>query len=150
METIQLLPYSESLRPAILAVWERAVLATHDFLSQPDFEAIKKEVLAINFQDFEVFCLLKGGTVVGFVGIADRKIEMLFVDPAHTRQGFGAQLLDFAVTACHADRLDVNAQNKGALAFYQAQGFEKYAWTELDDQGRSYPLWRMRLGRLER
>jgi putative acetyltransferase len=145
MEGVNLVPYAEHLRPGILMVWERSVTATHHFLGQADFMAIKEEVQGIHFQDFEVYCLLHGDAVSGFLGVADRKIEMLFMDPAYRRQGHGAQLLRFAVESLQAIKLDVNAQNTDAVAFYEAQGFEKYELTDKDDQGRDYPLWRMRL-----
>ena len=137
--------YQDEYRPQLLSVWERSVQATHHFLSPEDFEAIKTLVQGFDFHQLEVFCLLERTGLLGFIGIADRKIEMLFLDPASIGQGLGAKLIRFAIDELGADKVDVNEQNEAAAAFYRKQGFETYERTELDDQGKPYPLLRMRL-----
>jgi putative acetyltransferase len=137
--------YSQQYRQEILNVWERAVLATHDFLTPTDFDEIKELVANINFNDFQVFCLTDQNSVLGFIGVADKKVEMLFIDPIYFGQGIGKQLLTFAVEELNADKVDVNEQNTKALKFYQKFGFETFERTEKDDQGRDYPLLRMKL-----
>ncbi len=82
---------------------------------------------------------------MGFIGVADNKIEMLFLDPKCFGQGYGLKLLNFAVEELNADKLDVNEQNTKALRFYQKFGFEIFERTDKDDQGRNYPLLRMKL-----
>lgn len=83
--------------------------------------------------------------VLGFIGVADKKIEMLFLEPKYFGQGLGLKLLDFAVKELKADKLDVNEQNEKALKFYQKFGFQTFDRTDKDDQGRSYPILRMKL-----
>ena len=137
--------YSDIHKQQILTVWEKSVLATHDFLAPNDFEEIKESVSNINFNDFEVFSLTKENLVLGFIGVADKKVEMLFLDPHFFGQGLGLQLLNFAVKELKADKVDVNEQNSKAVKFYQKFGFETFERTEKDDQGRNYPLLRMKL-----
>lgn len=137
--------YSEKYQEQILAVWEKSVLATHDFLTSTDFVEIKKLVNNINFNDFQVFCLTKKNVVLGFIGVADKKVEMLFIDPKYFGQGLGQKLLSFAVKELNADKVDVNEQNINALKFYQKFGFETFERTDKDEQGRNYPLLRMKL-----
>jgi len=137
--------YTDIYRLQILNVWEKAVLATHHFLSSTDFEEIKELVTNINFSDFEVFCLTKKNLVVGFIGVADKKVEMLFIDPKFFGQGLGYQLLNFAAKELKADKVDVNEQNPKGVKFYQKFGFETFERTNKDDQGRNYPLLRMKL-----
>ena len=137
--------YNEIYKQQVLAIWEQSVLATHDFLTRPDFQEIKQLVESINFNDLQVFCLTNENLVLGFIGVADKKIEMLFVDPKYFGQGLGQKLLSFAVSELTADKLDVNEQNIKALKFYQKFGFETFERTEKDDQGRNYPLLRMKL-----
>lgn len=139
--------YIDIHRQQILTVWEKSVLATHDFLPPTDFEEIKELVTNINFNDFEVFCLTKGNLILGFIGVADKKVEMLFLDPKFFGQGLGFQLLNFAVKELKADKVDVNEQNPKAVKFYQKFGFETFERTDKDDQGRNYPLLRMKLVR---
>ncbi|OWK73084.1 GNAT family N-acetyltransferase [Flavobacteriaceae bacterium JJC] len=99
----------------------------------------------INFNDFQVFCLTKESLVLGFIGVADRKVEMLFIDPQYFGQGLGQKLLSFAVKELNADQVDVNEQNRKALQFYLKFGFETFERTDKDEQGRNYPLLRMKL-----
>lgn len=138
-------PYTDTYRQQVLTIWEKSVLATHDFLTSADFEEIKELVSDINFNDFQVFCLTKKNLVLGFVGVSDKKVEMLFIDPKYFGQGLGQKLLSFAVKELNADKLDVNEQNEKALKFYHKFGFETFERTNKDDQGRNYPLLRMQL-----
>lgn len=138
-------PYSDTYRQQVLTIWKKSVLATHDFLTSSDFEEIKELVNNINFNDFQVFCLTKKNLVLGFIGVADKKVEMLFIDPKYFGQGLGQKLLSFAVTELNADKLDVNEQNERALKFYRKFGFKIIERTNKDDQGRNYPLLRMQL-----
>lgn len=143
--SFEIKPYNDHYKQQVLTIWERSVLATHDFLTPADFEAIKELVGSINFNDFQVFCLVNGNLVAGFIGIADYKIEMLFLDPEYFGQGLGQMLLSYAVKELKADKVDVNEQNIKALKFYQKFGFETFERTDKDDQGRHYPLLRMKL-----
>ena len=129
----------------MLNVWEQSVLATHEFLTPSDFSEIKEAVQTINFYDFQVYCLTDDELVIGFIGVGDEKIEMLFLDPKYFRRGLGKVLVNFAVNELFANRVDVNVQNVKAVSFYRKFGFETYETTDKDDQGRSYPLFRMKL-----
>ncbi len=66
--------YTDNDREYILNVWEKSVLATHDFLKSTDFIEIKALVQTINFNDLEVYCLRQKSEVAGFIGVAERKI----------------------------------------------------------------------------
>ena len=142
---LEIVEYNDSYREQILAVWENSVLVTHAFLTSSDFEEIKELAKGINFNDFQVFCLVNESVVLGFIGVVNKKVEMLFLDPEYFGQGLGQRLLNFAVKELNADKLDVNEQNTKALKFYQKFGFETFERTDKDDQGRNYPLLRMKL-----
>lgn len=137
--------YSNPHKPQLLAVWEKSVLATHDFLNPQDFISIKEIVKTIDFTAFEVYCMLHQDVVGGFIGVADRKIEMLFLSPDYFGRGLGKQLMEFAIHHLRAYKVDVNEQNLKATEFYKKFGFVTYERTEKDDQGNDYPLLRMRL-----
>lgn len=137
--------YREDFREQLVGVWERSVLATHHFLTPIDFEEIKELVKSIDFNDLDVFCLTFRGKVSGFVGVLERKVEMLFLDPDFFGQGLGKKLLMFALTQLGADKIDVNEQNTKAVEFYQKFGFQTFERSDTDDQGRNYPLLRMKL-----
>ncbi len=143
--TIEIKPFEEKFRNQLLSVWEKSVLATHDFLSPEDFISIKAIVHTINFNLFDVYCLLHENKVVGFIGVAERKVEMLFLDPEYSGKGLGKKLMNFAFTNLHVNKVDVNEQNSNAVEFYKKLGFETFERTEKDDQGKNYPLLRMEL-----
>lgn len=137
--------YTDNDRDQILNIWEKSVLATHDFLNPTDFKEIKQLVQTFNFNDFEVYCLKQNEEVAGFIGLAERKIEMLFFSPEHIGKGLGRKLTDFAFSELKANKVDVNEQNTHAVNFYKKLGFKTYERTEKDDQGKEYPLLKMKL-----
>lgn len=145
MSTFHIKAYHPSDKNQLLSVWEKSVLATHHFLSQEDFVFIKSLLQEMDFEMLNVYCLLHQQKVVGFIGIDEKKIEMLFLDPDYMGQGLGRQLMEFALTDHGATFVDVNEQNPNAVAFYQKFGFTTFERTEKDDLGKDYPLLRMKL-----
>lgn len=141
--------YSGQYKEQVLSVWERSVLATHGFLSQEDFQSIKEIVRKIDFNQFDVFCLIQDDKVLGFLGVAGQKTEMLFLDPDYFGQGLGKVLMNYAINELSVDKVDVNEQNIKAVSFYQHLGFKTYERTDKDDLGKDYPLLRMKLDRQE-
>jgi putative acetyltransferase len=112
-----------------------------------DFQSIKELVETIDFNSFEVYCLVQNSEVAGFLGVAEQKVEMLFLSPGQIGKGFGKKLMDFAITDLKANKVDVNEQNTKAVEFYKKFGFETYERTDKDDQGKDYPLLRLKLKR---
>ncbi len=145
-KAFEIVKYSGKYREQVLSVWEKSVLASHNFLNPADFHSIKEFVNRMDFNDFEVYCLVKKDELTGFVGVAERKIEMLFVSPGYFGKGLGKRLLEFAIAELKADKVDVNEENARATEFYQKVGFKTYERTSKDDQGKNYPLLRMKLG----
>jgi len=144
-EKFEIKEYSDRYRDQVLQVWEKSVLATHHFLNPADFQAIKETVKTIDFNAFEVYCLVQNGVVAGILGVADQKVEMLFLSPDYFGRKLGKKLMDFAINELNADKVDVNEQNTKAVDFYKKFGFKTYERTDKDDQGRDYPLLRMML-----
>lgn len=138
-------PYRENDRSDILSIWQKSVKATHHFLNEADFVAIKAILHAFNFNNLDVHCLFSGEKMLGFIGIANQKIEMLFLDPEYIGKGLGLQLMNFAFNHYHVNAVDVNEQNISALNFYQKAGFKVYDKTEKDELGKSYPILKMKL-----
>lgn len=141
-----ILPYKKAYRNQMLQVWEKSVLATHDFLKKNDFETIRKIVEGIDFEKFTVVCLVdEFGQVIGFLGLMEKKVEMLFLDPTWIGKGLGKLLLKYAIDSCACDEVDVNEQNKGARIFYENAGFEVVTRSEKDGAGMNYPILHMKL-----
>lgn len=144
-DEVEITKYSDNHREQLLEVWEKSVAATHHFLTPQDFREIKDLVHTINFNDFDVYCLMNNSTLLGFLGVAEQKVEMLFLSPDYFGRGLGRELMIFALKTLKADKVDVNEQNENAVSFYKKFGFEVYERTDKDDQGKAYPLLRMKL-----
>ncbi len=134
-------PATTADQPRMTVVWEEAVRATHAFLAEDDilfFRGFLPEV----FGRLDVHVAEREGTVAGFIAIAERHIEALFVAPALHGQGLGRKLLDHVVCAdpSTAWTVDVNEQNPGATRFYERYGFVRIGRSELDASGRPFPL----------
>ncbi|CNC57983.1 acetyltransferase [Yersinia enterocolitica] len=72
---------------------------------------------------------------------------MLFVDAEQRGKGIGKVLLRHAIDEQGADELDVNEQNTQAIKFYKKNGFVTVGRSELDGQGRPYPLLHLKLSK---
>jgi len=145
MKDIEIIKFANNYRNQVLEVWERSVLASHDFLKTEDFEEIKSFVQEINLNELELYLMKIEDTIAGFVGVFEKKIEMLFIAPEYIGRGLGRKLLNFAIFTLNANKVDVNEQNLNAVKFYIKMGFVAYERTEKDDQGKDYPLLRMQL-----
>ena len=141
----EIIPYEENYRSQLISLWERSVLATHDFLKPEDFLSISNIVKSLDFTQLPVFCLVKNKKLIGFLGISGRKVEMLFIDPDFAGQGAGKMLMKFAIQKLQADQVDVNEQNTRAVSFYTKLGFTTLSRSETDSQGLPYPILNMHL-----
>lgn len=80
---------------------------------------------------------------MGFAGINDTNLEMLFVQADVLHQGIGTALLEFVVQNYGVRFVDVNEQNEQARQFYLSRGFMVISCSPVDDQGRPYPILHM-------
>ena len=85
------------------------------------------------------------GELLGFCGVSDGNIEMLFIAPEARGQGVGARLTAYAIEHQGATKVDVNEQNVQALGFYEHVGFAVDSRSPVDGQGKPYPLLHMEL-----
>ena len=121
-------------------LWERSVMATHDFLKEEDFNEIKAALVPDYLPHVDLYAIADNdGVYVGFIGLSLDTIEMLFIDSNRRSQGYGSALIEFAKRR-GATKVDVNEQNPFALDFYKAKGFRIIGRDETDDAGRPYPI----------
>ena len=125
----------------LLEIWESSVKATHLFLSGDEINAIKPYVpQALTDVPALIVAENENGNPVGFMGIADQRLEMLFVSAQERGKGIGKRLLAYGMEQYSIKELTVNEQNPLAKGFYEHMGFEVYKRTALDEQGNPYPL----------
>ena len=142
----EIVPMSKYDYQDVIRVWEDSVRATHDFLSDDDIEFLKPLILN-EYLDAVTLAGIKddAGMVIGFLGVAEGNIEMLFVDPKHRGKSVGSKLLEYAVNSLKATKVDVNEQNGQAVGFYKHRGFNVIGRSPLDGQGKPFPLLHMTL-----
>lgn len=127
-------------------MWEKSVRETHLFLSDYEIKNIKKYVpQALG----GISCLIietnDGENPIAFMGIDDKKLEMLFISPEERGKGLGRKLLEHGIEKYSIKELAVNEQNPLAIGFYEHMGFNVYKRTDLDEQGNHYPILYMKL-----
>lgn len=140
----------EDVRPEyygeMLNVWENSVRATHDFLSEQDIEFFKPIIIEQAFPAVTLKCMKdEQSKIVGFIGVHQQKLEMLFVLNELRGKGIGKELLNFAVKELSVNKVDVNEQNPLAVGFYQYMGFKVISRSPLDDMGKPFPILHMSL-----
>lgn len=133
--------------PILLNIWESSVRATHHFLKEGDVDRLKKMI-----EDQDMFNMVQITTarneaneILGFMGIADHNLEMLFVSAEGRGKGIGKLLIKHAIKNLAVTRVDVNEQNEQAVKFYKHFGFKTVNRSELDAHGNPYPLLHMAL-----
>jgi len=126
--------------PALVAIWRSAVRATHNFLEPADFDRIEGALATDYLPAVTLVVAERDGAAVGFAGVLDGSLEMLFVSDDARGGGVGSALLSEVIAAHGVTRVDVNEQNPGALGFYEHRGFRVTGRSPLDGDGRPYPI----------
>ncbi|MGP5310024.1 GNAT family N-acetyltransferase [Vreelandella alkaliphila] len=130
----------------MLNVWEESVRATHDFISEEDIEFFKPIIIEQAFPAVTLKCVKdKSGSILGFLGAHNSKIEMLFILNEARGKGIGKALLQYAIEQLGATKVDVNEQNPQAVGFYEHMGFKVVSRSPLDDMGKPFPILHMTL-----
>ncbi len=130
----------------LVALWEASVRATHYFLKEEDILYFRPLIRNQYLDVVTLFCFRnEQGIIEGFIGTAEDKIEMLFIDPEVRGKGIGKLLIQFAIQNLGTTRVDVNEQNQQAVGFYQHLGFTIISRSELDGLGKPYPILSMQL-----
>lgn len=123
----------------IKAVWETSVRATHTFLTETDILAYRALFPAC-LRPLRLYCIRKEGSIAGFIGIHEKKVEVLFIRPDMRSKGIGRFLMEYAIQEHQVDQVDVNEQNIPALGFYLRLGFSESGRSETDGLNKPYPL----------
>ena len=141
MKIIEVKDRPTSLIKQLLVVWESSVRATHLFLSADEIESIK-EYVPQALKEIPSLAIIENENQipVGFMGIVEQHLEMLFISHEERGKGLGKELLKYGIEKYSVNDLAVNEQNPLAKGFYEHMGFEVYKRTECDKQGNPYPL----------
>lgn len=146
MKIFEITNRTTAITKELLDIWENSVKATHLFLSNKDIQNIKKYVPeALKEVKHLIIIENENNIPLGFMGIENTKLEMLFIKSNERGKGVGKQLLTYGIEKYNVNELTVNEQNPNAKGFYEHLGFKVYKKTELDEQGNHFPILYMRL-----
>ncbi len=133
--------YSEMLN-----LWEDSVRATHHFITEEDIDFFKPIIIEQAFPAVTLKCIKNSsGLIVGFVGVDESKVEMLFISTAERGKSIGKVLLQYAIKHLDVTKVDVNEQNPLAVGFYEHMGFKVISRSPIDDMGKPFPILHMTL-----
>lgn len=136
---------TNALLEQLTALWKRSVLATHHFLTESDLSELAAYVPEALAHVPQLAVLWENAAPIGFLGMDDRRLKMLFLSPDAMGRGLGGAFLRWGIGRFNIQTVCVNEQNPAALGFYEHLGFRPYKRTPLDEQGRPYPLLYLRL-----
>ncbi len=146
MKIVEVKDRTSFLINQLLDVWEDSVEATHLFLTNQEIKKIKEYVPQALKEVAHLLVIENDdNSIIAFMGIKDRKLEMLFIKNDERRKGLGKRLVNYGIENYSVNELAVNEQNFNAKEFYESMGFRTYKRTELDEQGNPYPILYMRL-----
>ncbi|WP_068778473.1 GNAT family N-acetyltransferase [Paenibacillus sp. GM2] len=128
----------------ILELWERSVIATHHFLAVDDRLKLKEEIPSY-FPNLDVRLWYIEDQLIGFSGVHQSHLEMLFLDPDLTGKGYGTQMIRSLIEDYGVTSVDVNKDNENATRFYLKSSFTVVSEKPTDGEGRPYPILNLKL-----
>ena len=112
MKILEIKEKDSTLIQNLLNIWESSVKATHLFLSDDEIKNIKQYVpRAILEIPILVVAKNETGNPIGFMGISDKSLEMLFIEDKSRGFGIGKMLLNYGMENYSVNNLTVNEQN---------------------------------------
>lgn len=146
MNIVEIKNREKNLIDELLKLWEDSVKATHRFLSNEEIEQIKEYVPeALKEVQYLIIAENEENIPIAFMGINEKRLEMLFVKNNEIGKGIGRQLLTYGIKNYNVNELTVNEQNPNAKGFYEHLGFKVFKRSELDEQGNPYTILYMKL-----
>lgn len=139
-------PYEARDRDQTLSIWLAASRVGHPFLGEEILAEQQVLVRDVYLPNAETWVADDHGQVVGFIGLLGDFVGGLFVAPERHGSGVGRNLIEHAFGLKGALTVEVYAANPIAPDFYRRCGFVEIGRKDHDDEGRPFPLIRMRLG----
>ena len=97
MKILKIKALDQETENKLLVIWESSARATHNFLSDPEINNIKKYVPHALRRVSHLIVAYDENEPVAFMGINDLKLEMLFVDANQRGNGIGKALITYGI-----------------------------------------------------
>lgn len=108
----------------LMEIWLEANLDAHHFLPTDYWHSHWEEVRTVYFPQAETYVWEENGRLEGFLSLMEGSyIGGLFVSKESRGRGIGGVLLEHAKGLSSSLSLDVYAENRGAVRFYERHGF---------------------------
>ena len=127
----------------LLDIWKASVCASHHFLTEPDIARLTPHAESALREIKTLWVVQDKLLPVGFMGVEEEKIEMLFLHPDYFGKGLGKDLVQRAFDKLNVKFVDVNEQNPDAKIFYERMGFKVFKRNEYDSDGNPFPILEM-------
>lgn len=107
----------------MMTIWRAATVVAHDFQTAADLDRDEAMIRNEFVDKTESWTAWDGDRMVGFISLMGEVIVALFVDPKRHRGGIGSALIGH-VNSLHGPLcVEVFAENRNGIAFYEKNGF---------------------------
>ena len=107
----------------VMNIWLSSNIQAHAFIPKEYWIKHFKQVKEM-LPHSTVYVYEGNGSVQGFIGLTEHRIEGIFVAESMRGKGIGTQLLNQAKQLFSSLTLQVYEQNQSALQFYLKEGFQ--------------------------
>ena len=131
--SIQMIPYSSKYQEEYKRIYNQCYHEMRKELGIKPFDFIQDDSFFKSGME-KVFLLLCDGEIIGSVALKDDEIDDLIVDIKNQNQGYGKQILLWALEHINSEKiiLHVAEWNKKAIELYKKNGFEIVNTNKLD------------------
>ena len=122
---VDLIPYSSAFREKYKAMYNECYHEMREALNIKPYDFIQDDSFFDSGMD-QVYLLIKDDDIIGSVTLRSGEIDDLLVDRKYQGQGYGKQILLWALEHMDSDKiiLHVADWNKRAIGLYKKTGFE--------------------------
>jgi putative acetyltransferase len=121
---------------ALTDLWEASARGSHTFMKSDDFDQLRPYMRDALLPSMDVWIAELEHEPVGFIGVREQHVELLYIERDHQHCGIGTLLLEHV----HATSVEVYRDNAVGVSFYRRSGFAQTAVHEYDAIGRPYPM----------
>ena len=123
--SVDLIPYTSEYREMYKVMYNECYHEMREALDIKPYDFIQDDSFFDSGMD-EVYLLVEDHEIIGSVALKSNEIDDLIVNPKYQGQGYGKQILLWALEHMNSERiiLHVADWNKRAINMYKKYGFE--------------------------